>query len=1019
MATMRPVAVSVLALVISVVGYFSWSQLTIDLLPDLKMPTVLISLESGNRPAEQMERMYGERIEQQLFTVPGLQSIEQVVRNGKLICRASFSWDSDIDLALVDVNRAVASLAADPQVDEIKVRRFDSLQLPVITLGLKAPEGTDLAELRLLAKRQLAPNLEQLPGVAEVRVSGGRVKQVQVQLDHSRMRAYGITLAQVGKAIAEHNIDFDAGTLEQQNEVFLVRGRSRFFTPQDVEQVVLKFVESDNLDVRAVNVGDIADVVVKDANITSLVRVNGVEGLGLFIYKEAQSNTVEVAERVKAALTTLNQSMPGLEVSVVSDEAAFIEDAVSDVKSAALTGIVLSVLVLVFFLRSIGPIVIVSLVVPVSLLATVFVMDLTGYSLNLITLAGLALGAGMLVANAIVVIESIFRCSSAGDSPEQAAYHGVAAVGNAIVASTLTTCIVFLPALFIDGLASRLVAGISLTVVVSLLVSLLVAILLVPALSAIFMRNQSIPLDPGADRVERWTYALLGKPRRVLLSAALLSIAAFFALLGLGSELFPPQDPRQITVKLTAPPGQRLESTVGNVASVEAIMAQAAGRLDAVMSEIGDIEQDDRVIREDYRGENTAEIRFKLQEGEQSRNELIAAAMPALEQLYGTDIDWLLAGGFLTEAFGEQNGGLRVELAGQSLEGLRLAAQQLKQRMQRSSLLWNVQTSFDGAPGELHLQLNRQVADSLGIDAQTVSDAVAAALDGLKVTNYHTGDETRDITLVLPDIDAERLLNFPISGESGRLFTVGDVARLTEAPGAREILRRDQSRIAEVRALVATGHANPAARAELQQILTTTELPAGIRAKLAGQEQQRLETTAELSWAAVLALLLVLMVLAGCFESVLAPLAILPAIPLALIGVAIVLVPVGEPIGVMAMLGFVVLIGVAVNDAILLVQTTNSLRDEGGDYRSILAKAVRIRLRPIIMTTLTAVFSMLPLAVDGGAGAQLRSPLAWTIIGGVMASTLGCLTVTPCLLLLLERLRLRYKSPAAVAHEPG
>jgi hydrophobic/amphiphilic exporter-1 (mainly G- bacteria), HAE1 family len=335
---------------------------------------------------------------------------------------------------------------------------------------------------------------------------------------------------------------------------------------------------------------------------------------------------------------------------------------------------------------------------------------------------------------------------------------------------------------------------------------------------------------------------------------------------------------------------------------------------------------------------------------------------------------------------------------------LRSSSEKIQRKLQNLDALWNVKTSFEGAAPELHLRLNRTLADGLGVDINTIRAAIEAALDGLEVTTMYLGDESREVILKLPSINSQQLMNLTLESSEGKLFTLADIASLVEEPGAREILRHNQKRIAQVTAAINKGHTQAQAREQVQKVLKSTELPLGVTASLAGEEKERQRTVEELSWAALLALVLVFMVLAGSFESLLQPFSVLSAVPIALIGVAIVMLPQGQPLGIMAMLGLVVLVGVSVNDAILLAQTARSLSQQGIDTRTALARAAGHRLRPIIMTSATTVLSLLPMAIGSGEAAQLRSPLALTVIGGIIASTLGSLFVIPCIYLSLENL---------------
>ena len=1008
LAVQRPVGVTVLAVLVSVLGAVAWSQLPLDLFPDLQSPTILVSVNSGSRPPVEMERLYGERIEQRLFTVHGLRAIDQVARTGRLVTRVTFNWNADIDYALVDVSKAVAPISADPEVDEVLVRRFDPRALPVLSIGLVAPSGEpDLAELKRIAERQIAPALARLPGVADVRVTGGREKQVQVRLDGTRLEAYGVTLSEVETRIRATNLDREAGTLAEDGRIYLVRGISRFETPEDVANVVVRYQDNDLSGKTALKVADLGEVVVADADITHLVRVDGSEGVGLSIYKEAGANTVNASRAVREALARLAEDLPGVEVRTVADEAALVEDAIADVQSSALIGVALAVLVLVLFLRSPGPIIVVSASVPVSMLATVFAMKIAGHSLNLMTLGGLALGAGMLVDNSIVVVESIFRRRAEGVAREEAVISGTGIVGMAIVASTLTHCVVFLPVMFVEGMSARLVSGIAFTVVLSLLASLAVAMLLIPALAAWFFPERPLRgIDAGNERVQRLVASLLRRPMTVIGVGAVLAVAAGVVLSRLGTELLPPSDPRQVSLRIVGTPGQRVESTAQTVTAVEAVLRQAAGAdVRAILSEVGRLPDDDRLIREEQTEENTAEIQVRLAAGGMTGRALAQAALPAVANLQGVDATWRTGASALATALGSSGPPIVVELKGQSLADLRRGAQILRDRLANVAGLWDVRSSFEGGPPEYRLHLEQPRADGLAVDLEMLDGVLSAALDGKQVGRLSLGDEERDIMLYVSYPNRDALQSFPFITREGARLTVGDVTRAELEEGANEIYRRDQHRVALVSAQIRAGVTSPAARLAVQTALGATDLPPGISAVLAGEEVERAETIKQLSWAGGLALLLVLMVLAASYESLLHPITVLASIPLSLVGVAIVLVPTGQPIGVMAMLGLIVLAGVAVNDSILITQMARQLADEGVDVATALARAAGLRLRPIIMTTATTALALVPLAFGTGESAQIRSPLALTIIGGVTASMFASLLVIPCIYLVLERLR--------------
>ena len=1019
-AVRRPVAVAVMALAVALVGALSWRELPVDLLPDLQSPTVVVSVRSGNRPPTEMERLYGQTVERQLTTVRGSRKVFQVARTGRLVTTVTFDWNADLDLALVDVQKAVGGIEGDPEVDEVLVRRFDPRQSPILTLGLVAPDGKPaLAELRQLARRQVAPALEQLAGVAEARITGGRELEVRVSVDRYRLDAFGVSLSLLRARLRDQNVDVEAGTLEERDQVFQVRGVSRYRSADDVGNVVVRYLSDDTGGRKAVRVSDLGNVELANAEIDHLVLVDGVEGVGVAVYKEAGANTVAVSAEVRDALVDLGDDLPGVEVREIADDAKLVTDALDDLQLAAGAGVVLAVLVLALFLRSAGATLIVTTAVPVSILAALFAMNFAEHSLNIVTLGGLALGAGMLVDNAIVVVESMYRRLALGDPPDVAAAKGTGQVAGAITASTLTTCVVFLPVLFVQGLAARLIDGIAFTVVVSLLASLAVAVFLIPALGRWFLPRASrseLVTEKAASRARTALEALVGRllrrPATVLLVAMAIVAVAIASLLQLGTELLAPSDPRQFSVRLVGPAAQRVESTAQAATGVESLIAQAAGgtvaeggKLAATLSEVGRLPEDGRSIRSELTEENTARVIARMTSEGPSGRQVAAWLAPQLDDLPDTEVKWEIARSAITDALGASGPPIVVEIAGEALDDLRRGADLVKERLDVLPQLWNVKSSFEGGPTELRVSLDHAMADALGVDLGTLARVLEANLDGLEATRLSLGDEEWVVNVHMPTPRRDQLANVEFMNAAGRPVALGEVARFEEAEGAREVFRRDQRRVAQVTAQLVDDFTQAEAIAAVNEALFDAPLPPGTHLRLRGQEEERAQTFDELRLAGILALVLVLMVLAGTFESVLQPVTVLAAIPLALVGVAVALVPLGQPIGVMAMLGFIVLAGVAVNDAVLLVTTARQLMAEGQERVAALATAAGIRLRPIVMTTLTTALALTPLVFGGGEGAELRAPMALTIIGGIVASTLGSLLVLPCLYLILDRLR--------------
>jgi HAE1 family hydrophobic/amphiphilic exporter-1 len=444
---------------------------------------------------------------------------------------------------------------------------------------------------------------------------------------------------------------------------------------------------------------------------------------------------------------------------------------------------------------------------------------------------------------------------------------------------------------------------------------------------------------------------------------------------------------------------------------MEAILAKAAGEdLAATLSEVGRLPEDDRTVRTEQTEENTARITVRLTNGGRGADRIAGSAQQAVATLYGLETTWEVGDSALSQALGRTGPPVEVEISGRSLEDLRQAAAMIRERFTKESALWNVRTSFEGGPPEIRIVLRRSVAEGLGIDLAVVARTIEASLDGRRATVLSTGDEEKDVVIHLPEPRLETLAQIPVESAGGARVALGAIAELIPAAGAREIFRRDQRRVATVTARIAPDRDYPAAVTAATEALAEVDLPAGLRARLVGEEQERAETFNELKLAGILAMLLVFMVLAGSFESLIHPLTVITAVPIAWLGVAGVLITLGNPIGVMELLGMIVLTGIAVNDAILLVDTARRGIGSGLSLDAALARAASIRLRPILMTSATTILALLPLALGSGEAAELRRPMAWTIIGGLVASTIGSLLITPAVYRLLDGLSRRRRT---------
>ncbi len=1030
LAVRRPVAVTMLFVAVLVAGYLSWGRLGVDLLPDVESPKIVVSLRSGDRAPEEMEERYGERIEASLVTVRRMKSVSSVSRTGRILVTVEFHWGTDMDFALIDVQKAVGGIAADPEVDALTVQRFDPRAAPIMTLGLLAnAKAIDLDQLRRVGRDSVQRTLERLEGVAEVRLLGGRTREVRVTPDLYRLKAFGLTLADIERRLQSANVDTPGGTIEDGSLVYAVRGLGRFRTLTDVARVTVGWREASPEEQATasrlsaagaalatprlvpIRLDEVSSVDYADEEIQDLVLVDSREGVGVTVYKEAGANTVQVTRRVSEAARALAQDLPGIQLSVVHAQARYIDQAVSEVQQAGAVGIALAILVLFAFLRSPTPTLTVALAIPVSIVTTLVLMYAAGLTLNIMTLGGLALGAGMLVDNAIVVVESTYRHLQQGLPRTEATIRGASEVAGAIVASTLTTVVVFLPIVFVHGLAARLFEEQAFTVGFSLLASLAVALLLIPMVASHVFPKRAVALGEGRRhlRLRRLVHACLAARGRVIAAASVLFVVAI-ALLGLrGTEFLPKSDQGQFAIKLRLPEGTRVENTAASVRTIETALRDNFGPyVEGIYSEVGLLPEDEHMLSEEATGENTATIRIALSDRARrpSAESLVTALDPFLKRVPGTSVNYVMDETGLTSTLGVGSSPLTVEIRGRDLSELRRLTERLRQRLTSLPALYNVVSSFQQGPPEVELRLDRITAAGLGLDLDTIASQVRTQVDGARVTSFQAEDDERWVAIRFPELAGlSRLDDIELNVPGKGPVLLRDVVRPVHSEGAREIYRKDQGRVGIVGAQVAGSVPFSAASAAVRQVLAGMELPSGYRATFGGEEEQRQDTLRQLALAAILALVLIYMVLASLFESLVHPFTIMLTVPLALIGVAFGLALWGLPLGVMAAIGTIMLAGIAVNNSILLVDYAGELRRRGYGVSEALVEAAETRFRPILMTTLTTILALVPLAFGFGAGASLRAPLAVAVIGGLVASTLVTLLVVPCLYALLDRLR--------------
>ncbi len=1011
-----------LFLAVVLLGFISFQRLPIDLLPDVAYPRLVVhTTEGGSAPAE-MERFVSEPIEQAVATVPGVREVESISREGLSLVTIRFAWGTDMEFAALGVREKLDGLGGrlPERASRPAVLRLDPRSEPVMSLSVSG--GGDLARLKELSEQVFRRRLEQIDGVAQAAVTGGPEREIQVEVDPERLDALGLTLDDVSTALSGANASAPGGSLRQGRYRYALRTLGELRTVQEISAVPLRSrgaasgLGGNPLPRTGLRLADVATVTDGWRERESVTRFDGAEAVGVLVFKDAASNTVRVARRVEATLDELREQYPGVRIEVATSQAGFVSDAIDNVIGNLVQGAALAFLVLLFFLRDPRYPVAIALAIPISVIATFSLMDAFGVSLNIMSLGGLALGVGMLVDNSIVVLENTFRHQEAGLDPGAAARAGAEEVQGAITAATLTTIAVFGPIVYIEGVAGELFGALSFTVAFSLLASLFVALTLLPTLAARWgsggpprtARVISRPLEAFDRGFRRFAAryetvlarALEHRGRVMFLTGTTLLVGVVLAL-SLDRRVLPVMDQGEIRARLELPRGTPLERTEETARGLEEVF-RADPAVAAVFSSIGR-----RVavagVEEEESGLNTAVLEVRLHSGERTER-VLERLLPRLGGLPPGALS-VEAGG--ATAIGRMMGGgaadLAVRLRAEDLEGAIAYGRALEERLAALPTLTNVRLGTEMGQPEMRVEIDRERAASYGIDPTRIAATVQGYMYGRVATELADFDRRVPVVVRLPEVERRSLETMYALRVDG--VPIRELVEVSSTYSPAEIRRVGQARVVSVYADVAGGGSLAAAVGAAELLVRDSPPPAGIRAEVGGENEEMRRSFRELGFAFGLALLLVYMILAAKFESFLHPFIILFSIPLGLVGAFLALWLSGGGLNTMSLIGIVVMAGIANNDAVVKVDFINQMRARGMALREAVLAAGHARLRPILMTSATTMLGLLPMALAGGRGAELRSPLAVAIFGGLLSATALTLIVIPVLYELVEEAR--------------
>lgn len=1019
----RPIFTTMVALIVVLLGAVSLSRLKIDLLPSIELPTVSVSTEYPGASPEVMESLITQIIEEIVSTVPGVEEVTSVSSEGQSRVRARFAWGTSVDAAALELQSTIEDEINElpENVERPRVSKFDVDSFPVMILGISSV--MDPVQLTELINNQIRNRFARLPGVAQVDLWGGSNREVRVELDQQRLQALGLPLNQILDALRDANLDRPSGSIQEGRYEVTLRAPAQFQSLDEIRNTVV-----DTREGSVITLDQVAAVIDTHERETRIVRVNGEPGIRVAIRKQDMANSVEVSRVVLAEIERANDDYPQVKIVPVVNSGNFIERSIQNVANSVLYGGGLAVLVLLFFLRDWRSTLVIAVAIPISIVATFALLYFAGFTLNLMSLGGLALGVGMMVDSSIVVLENIFRRrDEEGEDPAIAAPRGAMEVGMAVVASTITTLVIFLPMIFVQGVSGVLFRELAFTVSFSLVCSLVVSLTLVPMLSAKLLKARAHPAgrsrsplrrlsersEESFRRLEDGYKRLLSKAleRRkwtVLGSLATLAAAVLLAPL-ISSEFMPPSDEGEVQVYARAETATRLElvDTISKRIERLAIPAvpEAISHVANVRGDGADLEFS--LVPASQRARSNADIADDLRE-------LLEGKIP------GVEVGTFAPQGqrMLNRLLGGGDRGVQVEVRGFDLEVLEKLALEAKERIEDIPGVADVEASFQEGTPQQEISIDRNKIADLGLSVRDVSEALQTAIAGSQAGDYRTEGESYRILVQMADaeqLSIDEVLDLTLRSASGELVALRNLVTSEAGRAPEEIERRDQQRLVTIEANIDQRALGDVA-ADIDAVLDGIPQPTGYEFRIAGSYEEQKEAFRELLVALLLAVMLVYMVLACQYESLRDPLIVMVAVPMASIGVVLTLILTGTTMNLQSGIGCIMLGGIVVNNAILLVDQASQLRREGMEARDAVAEAGRRRLRPILMTTLTTVLGLLPLALGIGEGADAQAPLARAVIGGLIGSTAITLLLTPAVYSLAYSVR---RAPQRPQGEPS
>ena len=1027
-AVHRPVFTIMAILIVLVLGIVSLIRLPIDLMPDITYPTLTIRTIYEDASPEEIEELLTRPIEEAMSAVPGVESVYSTSSEGTSNVRVSFSWGTDLDTASNDIrdrlDRIIPRLPED--TDRPTLYKFDIASFPVLIFG--ASSNLNPLQMRKVIDEQIKYRVERIPGVATLDVWGGYEREVQVNLDADKIKALGLPLDQILARIKEGNITLPAGTIDRGDFEITMRTLGEYTSIDQLSGTVIAILEGAPIKLR-----DVAQVDDTWKKISRVILVDGKPGVRLGVRKQSGANTVEVARLVLEEVEKIKRDIPQITLTTIIDSSDYVRNSITNVGSMALYGGLLAVLVLLFFLRNVLSTLIIATAIPISIIATFALMYFGGLTLNIMTLGGLALGIGMLVDNAIVVLENIYRIRESGEDSETATLKGSSEVTSAIIASTLTTLAVFLPLVFIQGMSGVMFKQLAAVVSFALICALLVALTFVPMMAARLLHPRianpkhtwldnlyafsSRFFTSMEDSYKRLLHHALNHAGMVVASTFLVLVISLALIPLVGVEFMPTTDEGEVRISAEMEVGTRLDILREKFKLIEQIVRKEVPEARNMVASIGGSSWRSR-------GSHTGDMRIALkprEERERSSEQIADDLRVKLTGIPGVTIRTRAGQGlFLLRMFsGGDTEKVQLEIRGYDLETSDLLAQRIKTLVEEVEGVTDIRLSRESGSPEEIVFVDRHKAADMGLSVSRIANMLQTVLSGTKAGSYREGGDEYDIRVKIKDadkMDIREILDLTMSGANDDPVVLRNVVSLQPKTGPVRIERKDQERIVIVSANI-SGRDMGSILDDILLRLHSVAIPRDFSIVFGGDYEEQQKAFNELLLSLILAVLLVYMVMASLYESIRYPLVVMFSVPFAAIGVILMLFLSGTTFNVQTYIGCIMLGGIVVNNAILLVDHINLLRRRDKlALREAIEEAGRRRLRPILMTAMTTILAMVPLAIGLGEGGEVQAPLARAVIGGLISSTLITLLIIPTVYLLFDtwliRKKHREKSPA-------